>query len=233
MPISNPDAYGPRIAWTTLAIQVKRRAGWQCECGGECGQDHGGQRCPVYQTGHQPPGAPITDRLAAAHIYRTLETCQQGTDLVALCPACHAAYDKRQHVDTRTVTRDAMAGQTPMFPVPSDLGCEFDLRPPLPDQQALDTTDLELESLPAWAETCRDHVLRARDLAATAGADRGDAYLEGLEAIQVLRTAIEHLEDVLIREAHTTGLTDPQIGAALGGLTRQAVARRRKKPHNM
>ena len=181
--------------WTTLTIWVKRRAGWQCECGGECGQDHGGQRCPVYQTGHQPPGATITDRLAAAHIYRTLETCQQGTDLVALCPACHAAYDKRQHVDTRTVTRDAMAGQTPMFPVPSDLGCEFDLRPPLPDQQALDTTDLELESLPAWAETCRDHVLRARDLAATAGADRGDAYLEGLEAIQVLRTAIEHLED--------------------------------------
>jgi len=72
-------------------------------------------------------------------------------------------------------------------------------------------------------------MLRARGLAATAGADRGDAYLEGLEATHTLCTAMKHLEDVLIREAHTTGLTDPPIGSALGGLTRQAVARRRKK----
>ncbi len=82
-PVTAAPDPGP---WGTRWLAVMERAGWRCECAGQCGRGH---RCPA---GHAPgyplhvvPAVPAGDAAAAA-----LPACA----LVALCAGCRAGADR-------------------------------------------------------------------------------------------------------------------------------------------
>jgi 5-methylcytosine-specific restriction endonuclease McrA len=69
--------------WEAIAKRIKSEAGWCCQlCGLVC----------------RRPGEPFdTHRrtLTVAHINHVESDCDD-TNLVALCPKCHLAYDRRR-----------------------------------------------------------------------------------------------------------------------------------------
>lgn len=86
--------------WRTIAWGVKARAGWRCECHGECGSPkHTAGRCPAIQ-GHANPATGSTVVLTAAHLDHTPENCDPA-NLRAMCQLCHLAYDQEHHARTR------------------------------------------------------------------------------------------------------------------------------------
>ena len=66
--------------WDDIATDVKARAGWRCEkCGRQC----------------RLPGKPFDTHvrtLTVAHIDHHEMNCAES-NLIALCPKCHLAYD--------------------------------------------------------------------------------------------------------------------------------------------
>lgn len=77
--------------WKAISERIRfERAGNQCECGGECGDDHGG-RCEAINRDYHPiTGSAVV--LTVAHLDHTPENC--GDDnLKAMCQRCHNRYD--------------------------------------------------------------------------------------------------------------------------------------------
>ena len=95
--------------WPAISQAVKERAGWRCECVGECGTDHGGHgdhggRC---EERHRVPARCFRGRviLTVAHLDHRPEN-SAPENLRAMCQACHLRYDRDLHAETRRWTRD-------------------------------------------------------------------------------------------------------------------------------
>jgi hypothetical protein len=115
MPIrpENRNRYPPD--WPHISLRIRAwRAGWRCECRGECGSDHTG-RCPARDEGVNPrTGRRIT--LTVAHLNHTPENCDEA-NLRAMCNSCHNAYDSEHRAQTRARTAAAVAAtwMQPLF----------------------------------------------------------------------------------------------------------------------
>ncbi|WP_082478192.1 hypothetical protein [Microbacterium sp. Leaf320] len=85
--------------WDTISAQTKHRAGWRCECEGECGRGTHEGRCPNL---HHLPAYGTGSRvvLTTAHLNHTPEDCRPE-NLKAMCQGCHLHYDKEHHAETR------------------------------------------------------------------------------------------------------------------------------------
>lgn len=104
MPIrpENRHRYPPN--WREISTAIKDRAGWRCECLGECGRDHAG-RCP-NEHGGKAYGTGSTVVLTTAHLNHTPEDCDPE-NLRAMCQGCHLHYDRDHHRQTAAATRQA------------------------------------------------------------------------------------------------------------------------------
>lgn len=112
--------------WKTLRATVLARAKNCCECTGECGSSHEGERCAVPDHAliqrekldlaswvmayalsetlyHHPPVKVI---LTTAHICQE-SSCNDLEHLRALCQCCHLRLDARQHAETRMKRKGA------------------------------------------------------------------------------------------------------------------------------
>lgn len=93
--------------WADISRAIKERAGWRCECEGECGMrthvDLGG-RC---ENRHRKPsvytGSVVI--LTTAHLNHQPEDCRPE-NLRAMCQGCHLFYDREHHAQTARQTRD-------------------------------------------------------------------------------------------------------------------------------
>lgn len=96
--------------WAAISTAVKDAAGWRCECIGECGREHAYSfaddvtRCAAVHGG-AAPGSGKRVVLTTAHLDHTPENCSQE-NLRAMCQACHLAYDRDHHAETRRSRRD-------------------------------------------------------------------------------------------------------------------------------
>lgn len=106
MPIrpENRDRYPSD--WPAISRAIKDRAGWRCECEGECGRpSHDGSRCPNVH-GSRAYGTGKVVVLTTAHLDHTPENCDPA-NLRAMCQGCHLHYDREHHAATRAATRAA------------------------------------------------------------------------------------------------------------------------------
>lgn len=117
MPIRRSQRHLYGKAWKTIALSIKRdRAGWRCECAGECGHTHGG-RCVEL---HRQPATWVHNKaapelfsvpqrrpkrviLTVAHLDRRPYN-NDATNLRAMCQRCHLAYDREEHAAQRSAT---------------------------------------------------------------------------------------------------------------------------------
>lgn len=117
MPIrpENRDRYP--ADWSTISRAIKDRAGWRCECLGECGRrTHEGSRCP-NRHGEPAYGTGSRVVLTTAHLDHTPENCDPS-NLKAMCQGCHLHYDREHHAETRARTareERERAGELPLF----------------------------------------------------------------------------------------------------------------------
>lgn len=99
--------------WKQISLAIKERAGWQCECNGECGRGTHAGRCtnrhkePAYGTGS-------TVILTTAHLDHQPENCTPD-NLRAMCQGCHLHYDRHHHTQTKYATRKANAKTGDLF----------------------------------------------------------------------------------------------------------------------
>ena len=103
--------------WPGISKAIKDRAGWRCECEGECGRPGCAGRCP-NRHGRPSVGTGSVVVLTAAHLNHTPEDCRPE-NLKAMCQGCHLRYDREHHAQTRAQTRvaeQAAAGQFALFP---------------------------------------------------------------------------------------------------------------------
>jgi hypothetical protein len=125
--------------WAALRRAVLQRAGYACECRGECGSAHhgdGGHRCGAPHHGwvvrdanaperwrqvERPPSprtyGAVRIMLTTAHLCQD-STCEDLTHLRAYCQRCHRRYDRQQHVWNAARTRLArleQAGQRTLW----------------------------------------------------------------------------------------------------------------------
>jgi hypothetical protein len=109
MPIKDPSKYPDD--WKERRASVLKRAGDRCECQGECGSRHKGDRCnakngsrgywiretpfagpPVYKWKVDGKSSRIV--LTTAHLDHELEN-HELDNLKALCQRCHLTFDAR------------------------------------------------------------------------------------------------------------------------------------------
>lgn len=100
--------------WSDISRHIRAdRAGWRCECDGQCGVPHDGGRCPAVHGRPSPlTGAHVV--LTVAHLDHRPENCDPD-NLRAMCQACHLRYDADHHRRTAAATRRTAieaAGQT-------------------------------------------------------------------------------------------------------------------------
>lgn len=106
-------------SWRGISNRIKERAGWQCECVGECGL-HEGERCD--RTHNQILRSDKLDEwgvpkwfyvvLTVAHLDHTPENCEDD-NLKAMCQRCHNRYDRPHR--TATIRRAKEQGTDPLF----------------------------------------------------------------------------------------------------------------------
>lgn len=83
--------------WKEISLRIRfERAGGQCECTGECGQDHGG-RCKARH-GHAHPETGSTVVLTTMHLNHVPEDCADE-NLMAGCQRCHNRYDAPKRLE--------------------------------------------------------------------------------------------------------------------------------------
>ncbi len=107
MPIrpENRDRYPSD--WRQISHRIKaERAGWRCECHGECGRGTHDSRCPNVH-GQPAYGTGSKVVLTTAHLDHTPEHCDDD-NLRAMCQGCHLHYDRDHHAQTRATTRSQM-----------------------------------------------------------------------------------------------------------------------------
>jgi hypothetical protein len=77
--------------WKAISERIRRvRAQNECECTGECGQDHSGRCCERNGSLHSQTGSLVV--LTTAHLDHTPENCADD-NLKAMCQRCHNRYD--------------------------------------------------------------------------------------------------------------------------------------------
>jgi len=90
--------------WPTISLRIRsERAGWFCECLGECGR-HDGWCLERHGRPHSVTSSRVV--LTVAHLDHTPENCDPD-NLRAMCQRCHLAYDRHHHAETRRQTRGA------------------------------------------------------------------------------------------------------------------------------
>jgi hypothetical protein len=103
MPIrpENRDRYP--ADWDAISLAIKERAGWRCECAGECGRGTHEGRCPNV---HGEPAYGTGSRvvLTTAHLEHDPADCRPEV-LRAMCQGCHLHYDREHHAQTRAASR--------------------------------------------------------------------------------------------------------------------------------
>jgi hypothetical protein len=101
--------------WPQISRAIKERAGWRCECEGECGRGTHQSRCP-NRHGQPAYGTGSIVVLTTAHRNHTPEDCDPA-NLAAMCQGCHLHYDREHHAQTRARTRAAelVAQMQPLF----------------------------------------------------------------------------------------------------------------------
>lgn len=91
MPMKDPSIYGPN--WQEISYAEKERAGWRCECRGQCGLEHGkkGERCPAFQGQVRPFGRrPV---ILTVHHVNQIPWDHRSDNLLVLCEGCHNRLD--------------------------------------------------------------------------------------------------------------------------------------------
>jgi hypothetical protein len=103
MPIRPENVARYPADWDDISFEVKERAGWRCECAGECGRGTHEGRCP-NRHGAKAYGTGSKVVLTTAHLDHTPENCDRA-NLKAMCQGCHLHYDKEHHAQTAYATR--------------------------------------------------------------------------------------------------------------------------------
>jgi len=113
--------------WEQISQRIRfERAGGQCECDGRCGRHEG--RCQaIHGAEHPETGSYVV--LTTAHLGADKPDGTPGDksdtmdcrdeNLMAMCQACHLAFDQDDHTAARYANRrEAMiqAGQLELFP---------------------------------------------------------------------------------------------------------------------
>lgn len=112
--------YTRKSGWHTIRATIREtRAGWRCECSGQCGGFHRGQRCsaPHLTWIARPHGDPdawvpvaADARVADARVLRVVigvahldhnPENNNDANLLAVCQRCHLLHDRRRHAATR------------------------------------------------------------------------------------------------------------------------------------
>lgn len=99
--------------WPAISLAIKERAGWRCECRGECGRRTHDGRCTNVHGG-RAYGTGSTVILTTAHLNHTPEECGDE-NLRAMCQGCHLHYDRDHHAETRRLSRERTLGLVSMF----------------------------------------------------------------------------------------------------------------------
>lgn len=107
--------------WDRISFYIRFvRANGRCECDARCGSRlHRSGRCEAYHNQPHPRTGSIVV-LTVAHLDHTPENCDE-TNLMAMCQACHLAYDRDHHAETAAQTareRAAAAGQQTLWGTP-------------------------------------------------------------------------------------------------------------------
>lgn len=99
MPIRASEKKRYPSDWPLISAAIKTRAGWRCECEGECGRGTHEGRCPNR---HGQPAYVTGSRvvLTTAHLDHMPENCADD-NLKAMCQGCHLHYDREHHAETR------------------------------------------------------------------------------------------------------------------------------------
>ena len=118
MPIRPENLKRYPVDWKAVSLAIKERAGWRCECEGECGRGTHDGRCPNLH-GEPAYGTGSKVVLTTAHLDHTPENCG-AENLKAMCQGCHLHYDKEHHAQTAYRTRMNKAGVADMFGLPSN-----------------------------------------------------------------------------------------------------------------
>ena len=101
MPIRPENRGRYPAAWPAISKRIRNRALNRCECDGRCGRHR--TFCPaVNQQPHPRTGSSVV--LTVAHLNHTPEDCRDE-NLMAMCQACHLAYDAAHHAETAARTR--------------------------------------------------------------------------------------------------------------------------------
>jgi len=109
--------------WPAISLRVRERAGWRCECEGECGlhrTNPGPRRC-VEGNGAPAIWARGTIILTVAHLNATGGPCAcdplcgDPAHLKAMCQRCHLRYDLPLHRRNAAATRREKLGNQELF----------------------------------------------------------------------------------------------------------------------
>ncbi len=103
MPIRPENRHRYPPDWPKISLAIKERAGWRCECEGECGRGTHPGRCP-NRHGNSAYGTGSTVCLTTAHLDHIPEHCDPD-NLRAMCQGCHLHHDAGHHAVTRAQTR--------------------------------------------------------------------------------------------------------------------------------
>lgn len=95
--------------WPVIAREGKDDSLWVCQCDGRCGRLPHADPCgAVHGKAHPVTGSTVV--LTVAHLDHDPTNCGEPharPNLMAMCQACHLAYDADHHAETRASTRAA------------------------------------------------------------------------------------------------------------------------------
>lgn len=114
MPISKENAKRYPKDWKEISLRIKERAGWRCECEGECGRGTHEGRCPNVHNGTAYGTGSIVI-LTTAHLNHTPEDCRDE-NLKAMCNGCHLHYDRDHHKARTRATLRKKKGLQELWP---------------------------------------------------------------------------------------------------------------------
>ncbi|MEV7980823.1 hypothetical protein [Streptomyces sp. NPDC086519] len=145
MPIRPENVLRYPPDWPAISLAIKERAGWRCECMGECGRGTHPGRCPNVHEG-EAYGTGSIVCLTTAHLDHTPENVDPA-NLRAMCQGCHLHLDAGHHAVTRATTRARALADAGQLAV--DVGAAATpVMPPTRPQTARTATARDSEQLP-------------------------------------------------------------------------------------